>query len=374
LKDDDAFTVALPTTNEIRWMKGLESLIVGTSAGEWKIASNKLDTPLTPTAFSAKRQTTYGSAKINALAVNSSVLFVDFVRRKLREVTFNPQEEKYVAPDMTELAEHVTASGIVDIAHQKNPDSIVWCVLTDGTLISMVYDRDQDVVAWSTHPTDGTVLSVCVVPDTDEDYVWITVARDNGTFIERFMPRVFGTDYADAFCVDSGITDTSGGTTISGLTHLQGQDVIVLGDGVQQTEETSGDFTVTAGGQITVPSGLSKLQIGLPYTWKVQPMRIVLASGEGTSFGSITRVSEIVVSFLNTLGATYGSNASDLYSIDFTDTRWEDEAYITGLFSGDVVVSMPGGFSVNNPIILSGSGPYPATIRTLIARISKTGR
>jgi hypothetical protein len=373
LDDDDSFSLVLPTTNEIRWMEGLESLIVGTSAGEWKIASNKLDTPLSPTAYSAKRQTTHGSRRIKALAVNSSILFVDYVGRKLREVTFTPAEEKYVAPDMTELAEHITTSGIVDMAHQKNPDSIVWCVLANGKMLAMAYDRDQDVVAWSEIITDGTFLSVCVVPGDDEDSVWVTVTRDNGTYVERFAPRVFGTDISDAFFVDGGITATPAGQTVSGLDHLEGQEVIVMGDGVEQTEETAGDFTVTSG-NITVPAGLTEVHVGLPSTWALQPMRIVLGDRGGTSFGSITRVNEIIVSFLNTLGAKYGDSLTNQFDINFDDPRWEDEAYITGLFSGDVVATMPGGFSVNNPIVLSGSGVYPATVRLMIAKIDKTGR
>lgn len=374
IDDDDSFSLVLPTTNEIRWIKGLEALVVGTSAGEWKIASNKLDTPLSPTAYSAKRQTTHGSKRINAIPVNSSLLFVDFVGRKLREVTFNPGEDKYVAPDMTELAEHITKSGIVDVAHQKNPDSILWCVLGNGNLLGFVYDRDQDVFAWSEHTTDGTFQSVSVVPGTDEDIVWVTVARDNGTTIERFAPRDFGDDIADAFFVDGGITDTSGSTTISGLTHLQGQDVVVLGDGEVQEEGTPGDFTVTVGGEITVPSGLTKVQVGLPYDYKLQPMRIVLSSPNGTSFGSTTRVHELVISFLNTLGAQYGSADDDLKTINFDEPRWEKEEYITGLFSGDIVVSMPGGLSVNNPIFVGGNDPLPCTVRLMIARFDKTGR
>jgi hypothetical protein len=374
--EDDAFTLTLPTTNEIRWIKGLETLVIGTSEGEWKLASNKLDTPLSPQAFSAKEQTTYGSAQIQALAVNASLLFVDYVRRKVREITYLTTEEKYVAPDMTELAEHITKSGIVDMAHQKNPDSILWCVLANGTLISMVYDREQDVVAWSHHETQGTVQSVCVIPNPNaiEDEVWISVRRSGVTCIEKMMPRGYGDILEDAFFVDSGLTFTSGSTILTGFDHLVGKELVVMGDGVQQVEETPGDFTVSPSGSIRVPAGLSKVHAGLPFEYALKPMRIVLGSPTGTSYGSITRVSEIVLSFLNTLGVNYGDKADNQYAIDFTDPRWENEEYIDGLFSGDVVVAMPGGFSVNNPILITGSGPYPFTLRAMIVRLDKTGR
>jgi hypothetical protein len=376
VNEDDAFTLTLPTTNEIRWIKGLETLVIGTSESEWKLASNKLDTPLSPQAYSAKEQTTHGSANIQAVSVSSSLLFVDYVRRKIREITYMLAEEKYVAPDMTELAEHITESGIVAMAHQKNPDSIVWAVRTDGTLISMVYDREQDVVAWSRHETDGNVQSVCVVPNENavEDDVWISVEREGTVCIEKMMPRNWGTNLSNAFYVDSGVTQTSGSTTVTGLSHLVGKQLVVMGDGVELEEENPGDFTVSAGGTITVPSGLSVVHAGLPFEYALKPMRIVLGSPTGTSYGSITRVSEVVLSFLNTLGVNYGDKADNQYAIDFTDPRWENEEYIDGLFSGDVVVAMPGGFSVNNPILITGSGPYPFTLRAMIVRLDKTGR
>ena len=373
-KDSDSFSIVIPTTNEIRWLESLESLLVGTAGGEWRIGSNRLDTALSPTNVSAKRQTTHGSKNLQALSVNSSVLFADYVGRKIRELTYEATNEKYVAPDLSELAEHITKTGIVNMAHQKNPNSIVWIVLTDGSLLSMVYDRQQDVVAWSDHPTDGTVQSVCVIPGTDEDEVWISVTRTNGLFIEKMMPRDFGDDLTDAFFVDSGITATPVGQTVSGLTHLAGETVVVHGDGVQQTEETSGDFVVTVGGEITVPAGLTTVQAGLPHTFKLQPMRIVFADANGTTFGSTTRVNELVISFLNSLGVNYGDEDSNLFAIDFDDEKLEPETYIAGLFSGDVPVTMPGGFSTQNPIIISGSSTYPCTIRALIAKIDRTGR
>jgi len=376
VKDADSFSFIIPTTNEVIWIEAIESLLLGTTGDEWRIGSNKLETPLSPTNFSVKKQTTFGSKNLQAMAVNSVILFVDFVGRKIRELAYEASNEKYVSPDLSELAEHLTKTGIVNFAYQKNPNSIVWIVLADGSLLSMVYDRQQDVVAWSDHPMDGTVQSVCVIPGADEseDEVWISVTRTNGVFIEKMMPRDFGDDITDAFFVDSGITATPSGTTVSGLTHLAGETVVVHGDGVEQTEETAGDFVVTVGGEITVPAGLTTVQVGLPFTYKLQPMRIVFADANGTTFGSTTRVNELVISFLNTLGATYGDVDSNLFAIDFDDEKLEPETYITGLFSGDVPVTMPGGFSTQNPIIISGSGTNPATVRAIIAKIDRTGR
>ncbi len=151
--DAESFEIALLSTNSIRWIEALEEAIVGTSGDNWKITSNKAYVPITPTNWAARRQTTDGSKAVQAARVNDALLFVDSVGRKIRELTYGEIEGRLVAPDLNALAEHMTESGIISIAYQHNPDPILWCVLEDGTLLSMTYERQQGVVAWSRHLT-----------------------------------------------------------------------------------------------------------------------------------------------------------------------------------------------------------------------------
>ncbi|GAG61642.1 unnamed protein product, partial [marine sediment metagenome] len=255
VNDADSFEVVLPTTNNILWIEALESLIAGTGGDEWKISSNDFGTAITPTNHNIRQQTNYGSKAMQALKVNESILFVDFVGRKIREMTYSEPVQKYVAPDLTALAEHITYSGITSIAHQRNPDSIIWCTLTDGSLVSMTYERDQNVVAWADHPIDGLVQSVCVIPGTAEDEVWITVKRtmtgvNSGVFViyvERMASRTF-TDIDDCFFVNSGrtIVHNTAQTTIAGLLHLEGETVALLGDGADLDTYTVSSGVITA--------------------------------------------------------------------------------------------------------------------------------
>jgi photosystem II stability/assembly factor-like uncharacterized protein len=448
--DSDSFSLTIPTSNEIRWVETLESVIVGTAGNEWRIGTNELNTPLTPTNFTVKEQTNFGCRNIRAIKVNDTILYADFVGRKIRELTYEDSQRKYVSPDLTALAEHITESGIVGMAYQKNPDSILWVVLDDGSLISMTYDRVQDVVAWSKHPMDGSIQSVCVVPAADEDEVWLSVRRsidsttENITYIEKLMPRDFGSSVEDAFFVDSGITftpqlltvdttpapaewsagatvtgatsgttaqitkkltattyeiayltgdftlgeelsdgtnaidcaathptvaDTSS-TTIGGLLHLVGETVTVLGDGTIYTPTA----VVDANGAITISTAIELAQVGLPYTYKLEPMRPDVSGGGGTSQGSLVRVPEMAISFLNTMNAKYGVNDDSLYSIKWDDSKWENKTEIDDLFTGIVTVSVDGGFSIENNLIISGSDPMPCTVRALVPRLNITGR
>jgi hypothetical protein len=445
--DSESFTVVVPSTNEIRWIQSLESLLVGTSGDEWRVGSNKLETAITPTNYKVEQQTEYGSSLIQPIKINASLIYVDYVGRKLREMSFTG--DKYESLDLSALAEDITVGGITSMARQKNPDSIIWCTLETGELLSFTYDRTQNVLAWSEHPLGGTDVeaqSVSVIPGTTEDEVYITVQRtvNDATviYLEKMSSRTF-TDIEDCFFVDCGITfetatskaisafanynSTVAGTTkvtsaahtlttgqeviidgttnydgtyiatvidatniyitktyvandatgslyipvstITGLTHLVGETVQILGDGVVLGEEV-----VNASGEVTSDVAVLKAQVGLSYTWKVSPMRLVVDGEEGSSIGSNIRVSQLIISFLNTLGAKYYTvNSTSPETINFSDSRWTNEELITDLFTGDVLVSLPGGFSPQTPIVITGDDPLPATVRCLIARAEKTG-
>lgn len=112
------------------------------------------------------------------------------------------------------MAEHVTASGIVDMAYQQEEDTVIWACTADGHLIGSTYLRDQNVIAWHRHPVGGElpiVESVAVIPSADSlrDELWISVKkRVNGItkrFIEYLNPAVFSDS---CLVLDSPVTIT----------------------------------------------------------------------------------------------------------------------------------------------------------------------
>ena len=56
---------------------------------------------------------------------------------------------------MTLLAEHVTEGGITEMAYQQEPDSVLWCVRSDGYLLGFTYARSEEVVGWHRHKLGG---------------------------------------------------------------------------------------------------------------------------------------------------------------------------------------------------------------------------
>lgn len=167
---------------------------------------------------------------------------------------------------------------------------------------------------------------------------------------------------ADAIFVDSAITVTNdpASTTVSGLGHLEGETVAVLGDGVYL------DTYTVSGGSITVSTKVSTAQVGLAYTSKLRTMKISEIAGEDVAYGSITRVPEAVFNFLDSLGVQYGADENTLY-----DFHWDST---TELNSGLFPETIDGGFSLDSSVYIIGSEPLPCTVRAIILRTEKTGR
>jgi hypothetical protein len=251
--DDDAinYTIGADRVNVIRWMQPQTQLLIGTIAGEWKMGGSDIGEPITPANVSIRRQSTYGSKDVAAQLVNDVVLFLQRQGRKVREMTLDPAnvQDKYVAPDMTILAEHITESSVKEIAYQQQPDSILWCVREDGALIGMTYERDQDVIGWHRHSTDGKVESLSIIPGADEDEIAVIVQRliDGNVvrYIEIFAPRNWGADQADCFFVDSGLTFDGGGSkAITGATSATEIVITAVGHGFSNGDQVRIDGVV----------------------------------------------------------------------------------------------------------------------------------
>lgn len=359
--DDDAlaYTIAADDVNAIRWMVAQSSLLIGTEAAEWKLSASSADKPLTPTNVTAKRQSCYGSKNIQAQLINDAVLFVQRQGRKVREFVYNFEKDGYVSPDLTMLANHVTAPGIVYTAFQSQPDAVLWCVRSDGELSAMTYERDQDVVGWHRHVTAGAFESVAVIPGTDGDEVWCAVKRHiNGADV-RYVERFGAQDFAalnTAFFVDSGIYYNGAPVTeITGLDHLEGSTVAVLADGAVMPS------AVVADGKITLPVAASRVAAGLPYTSHLQPMKITLDLQNGTSQGRPKRISSVTVRFYRSAsGKVKGGNGNFMP----VDTRKTTDVMDNPapLFTGDYKVAVSGGYETDGNIEIKQDLPLPMTI------------
>lgn len=222
LDDDDAFVFVLPGQNPIQWMLSQSFVLMGTTGGAGRLG--RPDEDLTPTTPEYRTQAKHGSAYIQALLAGDAVLFIERGGTKVRELVFSLERDRFVAPDLTILSEHITDTGIIETAYQSRPESVMWAVRDDGVLLSLTYEqRDQGVVGWARHVTDGDFESVATIPGPDEDELWVIVKRSiDGSdvrYVERLQPRNWDS-VSDSWYVDSGLAfDGGDSVSITGITQ-----------------------------------------------------------------------------------------------------------------------------------------------------------
>lgn len=292
--DTDAFFYALDgESNGIQHLASVRALLALTLGTEWTLAGG-VEKPLTPTNVQAKDQSVYGTTDVRPARIGDELVFVQRAGTSVLAMSYNVSTDSYRSTDLTTLSEHLLRTGVVEMAYQQKPVSILWCVCGDGTLATMTIDRDEGVVAWTLQETDGAFESVCAVPAGDVDEVWVTARRTvNGAtrrYVERFDPA--------AYCHSTAFgTDPTGKTVWGGLSHLEGKTVMCNADGAKQPP------MVVTGGQVTLPRPAKQVQFGLQVIPRVRLLRPEIGTPTGTAQASNMRPHEFYALFLDTVGA-----------------------------------------------------------------------
>ncbi len=368
--NDDPIDGTLDSGQEIGilWMVSRDSLLVGTSGGSWAIRSSS-GGPITPNDIRARRVTSTRAGDIDALFVRSSVLFAARGKEKFHELVFDFNSDNFETPDLSKLADHILTSGIVQMAYQQEPESIIWLCLQDGSLISVSYDKIESVVAWARHPMPGrTVESVMTIPGSlsanneQNDEVWLIVNDGTNRRVEIMEPLWRGTAYGDqlpdAYFVDSGVRYSGAPTTtITGLGHLNGTSVNIFADGVKQ------DPQVVVGGSVTLASAASKASVGRPMRSFYKSVKIEGGSPIGTAIGKKRVVSEMMISLLDSCDVLCGMDTTELETV---------EGYTTdgALLTGDYRVNPCHDWREDRDprVYVEASNPCPATVLAIAPR------
>ncbi len=242
-RDSDAITrtIASREVNEIRFLLSLNSLLVFTSGGEWKCWAGSQSDVITPASTSLKPQGYTGISHVPPIVSGNSALFVTPSGRKVRDLAYDLGADSWQGKDVGILASHLFEGlQIEEWAYARDPDSIVWCVRSDGMLLGFTYLKEHDVYAWSRHITDGAVESVCAIQEQNETALYLSVQRVAGgrtvRYVERMASRLFA-DVRAGWCVDSGRrydgwnVDPTRTMTIAGLTYAAGDAVILSASG-----------------------------------------------------------------------------------------------------------------------------------------------
>jgi hypothetical protein len=201
---------------------------------------------------------------------------------------YNFDTDTYKAVDRTILAPHILEDGVKEMDVQNNPETILWCVLTTGTIATMTREIDQDVTGWSKQITDGTYSSIAIIPSQTRlnDEVWVIVDRwiegSRKKYIELFdemepPDRQDMCNYLHSSLLYDAFTAATSATVTISLSGTSGT-VTVTSSGIAFAQSQVGnrlraidaDGIIIGEGEITATVSTSVCTIAVTYTFDAQ--------------------------------------------------------------------------------------------------------
>lgn len=377
-------SLAADKLDNIRWLTQSRTLVIGSARAELALGEQTTQQVYSATNVQNVPQTEYGSRLLRPLRVGESVLFVERAGHRIRDMKFDFTIDRYKAEDITVLSEHIFDGSevlgdtkqeqrdIVDWAYQQQRDSLVWCVLSDGTLASLVFNRERGVIAWTPHYLGGDAVVEAVQstpsPDGRTDDAWFIVRRTVNGQPQRSVEYL--TDYrlvkkgaAEAVHVDCSVTYRGAATNvITGLGHLEGKSVSICVDGSNHPDKT------VTGGQVTLDRTGQLVHVGYRFVSRMQTMRLEVQGGGGTSQTTRKGIAEAWLRLQSTIGGRVGPNFDRMDEIRTLDPR-KPVGTPPALYSGDYKLQFPGGFETDAYVCFEQRMPLPATLVAIVLRV-----
>ncbi len=353
--DDESieFAILSDQVNAIRAVFSGRHLQVFTSGAEWMVTGE----PLTPENLQLRRQTRIGSPVDRAVPprdIDGATIFVPRDGSGMREFLYADVEQAYQATDLATTAQHLIVSPIDQ--DYENASRHLHVVMSNGSIGTLTVYRAENVNAWSLQETAGQFLSVAAVGTE----VYVLVMRGDNAFVEKFDSTL---------STDSGLDDEDETPTDTwpGFDHLEGETLTVLADGAPRVD------AVVDNGQISLSYGASRIEAGLGFEHRVEPMPLVLSdanSGMGTKVRPISvtfRLQETAALRLNV-----GRGYADVPFQSLGPTLLDQPA---PAFTGDKTVRALGWRTVGPDALWSirQDVPLPFTLLSVATKVASNG-
>lgn len=355
--DDSAIKADLITRNgfEILHLVPAKDLVILTTGNEWIIEGSSV---ITPAKINPRPQTMRGSNSCPPQHIGNRIVHVQRSGKTVRDLGYQYDADNYNGDDLTLLATHLTEGHkLVSSAYIQEPNSTLYYVRDDGVLLSLAFIKEQNVIAWSHHKTDGKYKKVASIPNGASDVLYVTIERNGKTYIERFNPDIEAAVYMDSYV-------TGSGSSVEAL-HLIGKTVQVLADGTRMQ-----DAVVPENGLVAFGQSFSDITIGLAYETRVEQPGPDIGLKEGTMQARISKINTVVLRVEKSYGGQIGYTFRDK---DMDELRYED--YET-LETGDIVQQMPVaniGSNTKNHICIKHNEPFPFELNAIIREVSIDG-
>jgi len=363
------FTFDSGTVDEIQFLIPQEKLLAGTTGGIYAVYGSEQDLTITPTNFTIRREGTQPAEKtVNAVAVDENVIYVEGSGVKVRLVNFGNVSSAAKSFDVTIRSNDILDDKGKQIISTAIPNYANWIRDGSGAISCVTYIPQNSIVAWHRHKiggsyeysntrggdptgylttdqTHGVVVDMATIPYEDQDQLWMLVRRtiptadgsNSHTIIETIevLEDWMQEEAIDASRFMDGHVVASNGTTVTGLGHLEGLSVKMLGDGAQLDDKTVSSATADSGAS----SNFTTLVAGLGYQSKLVTLPVAVGPGGNVRIGNKKRLHRAWVKLHRTPNIKYGvypaseadNTISELVTRTVSDNYGDPPTLLTGV-------------------------------------------
>lgn len=362
----------------VNWLLPLTRLIVGRQSAETSIRSSSFDEPLTPTNFTLKDCSTQGSAAVAAVKIDTRGVFIQQSERRAYMLGYNVEVQDYQATDLTRLNPDIGTEDFTELGVQRQPDTMLHFTRGDGQVASLVHDTQDQVEAWWRIETDGVIESVTILPGNQEDRLYFLVKRtinsSNVRYIEKMALRTQCTGLPSSRLADSFVVyDGAATTSISGLGHLNNENVVVWGwNDVDTTGTDLGTYTVSGGSITNLSQSVENAIVGLSYTGTFKSAKLAYGAQLGTGLEQIKKVDTIGLLLRNThyQGIEFGQSFTRMDNLPLVK---DGAAVSTGTVHSSYderMVPLPGNWDTDARLCLRATAPRPCTVLAAVIGVT----
>ena len=351
--------------DSVQWIAPSLDLFIGSASGLWVEKANA-----SANTFSVQLVERSGSGSVPGRMVEGGVMFSSPYGRRLGQMGWHGVYNPWIPPDdITFFATHIFDKATIQVwDFQQHPETVVWFVVSDGTLVCLLLDNAHQVRAFFHRTTNGTVTSACVIRGDDRDVVALSVTRgaynlveivDDDNWYDTTAPN---DGQVNANFLDAAVTKTSSVafTSVTGLDHLDGLTVGMVGDGAYL------GTAVVSSGAVTLPTASKVAHVGLEFTSHFRSAPVDIGTPEQSTVGYSKGISVVYVRTLRALDAQVGPDASNLQQLELGGAVVGSAN--PAMFSGDEAVPFENEQATPAYVYFQSAKPLPCTILAFSAQ------
>lgn len=372
LTADDAITIRLVAerVNAINQVVPMDDLIALTSDGPFRVVGSNEDYLSANPPPRQRRQGSRGASRVKAAIADETVFYLPNVGDEVLSIGYTFEIDGYRSNNVAIFSPHFFEGfDIVAWAYAGEPLSCIWAVRSDGKLLCLTWQREQEVWGWTLCETAGRYLDVCVIPEQPagalkpEDRVYFIVEREIAGVTRRFVERMASAkweDQVDACYLDCAFSYSFEDPVAEAFVpSLAGATVDILADGnVYQGR------VVGADGILAIDFPARIWHVGLPYESVINTLPLALpARNGGSRAGKRQDVGEIVLRVFESRGVRAGRKENDL--LPLRTRRNEPLGSAKALLTGDYSFETPPCVTLEADVWVKQIYPLPMTITSI---------